>query len=64
MIYINKRLYQVQHNMTAKSRQVLPPAIVLLLSRMIQKPQLAKGYLLEHYLNPLSQSINKNQMEK
>ena len=62
MIYINKRLYQVQHNMTAKSRQVLPPAIVLLLSRMIQKPQ--QGYLLEHYLNPLSQSINKNQMEK
>jgi hypothetical protein len=50
--------------MTAKSRQVLPPASVLLLSRMIQKPQLAKGYLLEHYLNPLSQSINKNQMEK
>jgi hypothetical protein len=48
--------------MTAKSRQVLPPAIVLLLSRMIQKPQ--QGYLLEHYLNPLSQSINKNQMEK
>jgi len=50
--------------MTAKSRQALPPASVLLLSRMIQKPQLEKGYLLEHYLNPLSQSINKNQMKK
>jgi len=59
-----KGLYQVQHNMTAKRRQALPPASVLLLSRMIKKPQLEKGYLLEHYLNPLSQSINKNQTEK